>query len=121
MEDVRKEVTKRRLKIEMASARSRQQVVPGESNGQQQFESTIGKLADMAKGRAKLSDFTYNDRTMCLDLFVNNEHTLMRLYTELFPMQSVSYRQRNALRQPSDKIELDNKSLTIDTSARFLL
>lgn len=30
-------------------------------------------------------------------------------------------KQKTALQQPSDKIELDQKSLTMDTSARFLL
>lgn len=110
---------RRRLKNEMAQDKSRPVT---DKSGQHQFDSTVVKLADMAKGRARLSDFTYNDRTMLLDLFVNNETVLMRLYTEMFPMQSVSLKQKNSLAQPSDKIELDpHKSLTVDTSARYLL
>jgi hypothetical protein len=76
VEDVRKDIIKRRLKTEINSVRSAkpnsQQV---DSSGQ--FEATLERLAEMAKGRVKLEEFTVNDRINLLDLFVNNEKTLM--------------------------------------------
>lgn len=33
----------------------------------------------------KLTDFTVRDKCMLLDLFVNNEKTLLRIYEALFP------------------------------------
>lgn len=73
VEDVRKDVIKRRLKTEITTARGR----PQEQTNQLQFERTLEKLADMAKGRIKLEEFTVNDRINLLDLFVNSEKTLL--------------------------------------------
>jgi hypothetical protein len=43
------------------------------------------KLANLAKNRIKQSDFTVRDRCNMLDLFVNNEKTLLKMYEILFP------------------------------------
>ena len=39
----------------------------------------------MAKNRVKLGDFTGKDKSNLLDLFVNNEKTLLKIYEILFP------------------------------------
>ena len=44
----------------------------------------MGKLAEMAKGRVKFEEFTQIDRNNLLDLFVNNERTLLKIYEILF-------------------------------------
>lgn len=43
------------------------------------------KLAQLAKNRVKISEFTSKDRNNLLDLFVNNERTLLKIYEILFP------------------------------------
>ena len=43
------------------------------------------KLAQLAKNRVKLTDFTSKDKSNLLDLFVNNEKTLLKIYEILFP------------------------------------
>ena len=48
------------------------------------FEDTLGKLAELAKGRVKFDEFTQIDRNNLLDLFVNNERTLLKIYEILF-------------------------------------
>jgi hypothetical protein len=48
------------------------------------INETIEKIADLAKGRVKLDEFTYIDRTTLLDLFVNSEEVLMKIHDTLF-------------------------------------
>lgn len=43
------------------------------------------KLAELAKSRVKVNDFTAKDKTNMLELFVNNEKTLLKMYEILFP------------------------------------
>lgn len=43
----------------------------------------------MAKNRVKISDFTASDRQHLLDLFVNNEKTLLKIYEVLFPHRAL--------------------------------
>ncbi len=43
------------------------------------------KLAQLAKSKVKISDFTKRDKCNLLDLFVNNEKTLLKIYEALFP------------------------------------
>ena len=43
------------------------------------------KLANLARNRVKLSEFTSRDKCNLLDLFVNNEKTLLKIYEALFP------------------------------------
>ena len=42
----------------------------------------------MAKGRVKFDEFTQVDRNNLLDLFVNNERTLLKIYEVLFAKPS---------------------------------
>ena len=46
------------------------------------------KLANLSKGKIKLSDFTPQDKCNLLDLFVNNEKTLLKIFEALFPHRS---------------------------------
>lgn len=57
-----------------------------------EFEETLAKLADLAKGKVKLDEFTKQDSVRLLDLFVNNEQTLLKMYEYLFPNQSFKSR-----------------------------
>ncbi len=43
------------------------------------------KLAELAKNRVKIGDFTAKDKVNLLELFVNNEKTLLKIYELLFP------------------------------------
>ena len=65
-----------------------------------QFEETLAKLADLAKNRVKFEEFTSADRSHLLDLFVNNEQTLLKVYEILFPQPS--FKQSQVLRNPSE-------------------
>ena len=54
------------------------------AEGNPEFEETLTKLAELAKGRVKFDEFTQVDRNNLLDLFVNNERTLLKIYEILF-------------------------------------
>lgn len=78
-----------------------------------EFEESLLKLANLAKDRVKFSEFTSQDRNNLLDLFVNNEKTLVKMYEILFPKQSAatamktnSLKQISALKNSSDTIRL---------------
>ena len=43
------------------------------------------KLAQLSKNKIRISDFTTKDRINLLDLFVNNEKTLLKMFEVLFP------------------------------------
>ena len=53
---------------------------------------TLDHLAEMAKGRVKIEEFTLNDRINLLDLFVNNDKTLVVVHETLFPKPQKSHR-----------------------------
>ncbi len=78
------------------------------NEGNRQFEETLGKLAEMAKGRVKFEEFTQVDRNNLLDLFVNNERTLLKIYELLFSQPS--FNQQQILANPSDSIRLNDVS-----------
>lgn len=86
IEDVRKDILKRRLKNEVQTHRKK-----GGKNQEQdeeaskEFEDSLMKLASFAKGRIKYEEFTQKDKFNILDLFVNNEKTLVKVYEALFP------------------------------------
>ena len=91
IEDVRKEILKRRLKNEV-TARKKQQSPRGtadEELASREFEESLMRLASFAKGRIKYEDFTGKDKFNILDLFVNNEKTLIKIYEALFPHRAV--------------------------------
>jgi hypothetical protein len=66
-------------------------------------------LANLAKDRVKYSEFTSQDRNNLLDLFVNNETTLLKIYEVLFPKKQAantnSLKQTNFLKNSSDTIK----------------
>ena len=62
------------------------------AEGSVEFEETLSKLAELAKGRVKFDEFTQVDRNNLLDLFVNNEMTLLKVYEILFA-QSNNFKQ----------------------------
>ena len=78
IEDVRKQVMKRRLKSELLA----QKKIPTslETESAAEFESSLMKLASLAKDRIKYTDFSGQDRFNILDLFVNNQKTLVNIY-----------------------------------------
>lgn len=84
VEDVRRNVIKRRLKAEIIG-RKKIGKFDEESLEAKEFEESLLKLANLAKDRVKYSEFTSQDRNNLLDLFVNNERTLLRIYEILFP------------------------------------
>lgn len=84
VEEVRRNVIKRRLKSEIIG---KKKIGKFDENSEEakEFEESLLKLANLAKERVKLSEFTAYDRNNLLDLFVNNERTLLRIYEILFP------------------------------------
>ncbi len=48
------------------------------------------KLAQMAKGKVNYSDFLAKDKFNMIDLFVNNEKVLLKIYEALFPHRTGS-------------------------------
>ena len=84
VEEVRRNVIKRRLKAEIIG---KKKIGKFDENSQEakEFEESLLKLANLAKERVKLTEFTAHDKNNLLDLFVNNERTLLRIYEILFP------------------------------------
>ena len=72
---------KRRLKSEVMLKKSSQEA----STETQQFEESLVQLVKLAKNKVKIQDFTHRDKYNLLDLFVNNEKTLLKIYETLFP------------------------------------
>lgn len=83
VEEVRKEIIKRRLKNEITQKHLTKQAI--EDLAEKDFSGSLVKLADIVQSRVKVSEFTVKDRTNMLDLFVNNERTLFKIYEVLFP------------------------------------
>jgi len=75
---------KRRLKNEVVNKKKIKNLEQ-DSEEAAKFEESLLKLAQFTKGRIKLSDFTPQDKQSLLDLFVNNEKTLLKIYEALFP------------------------------------
>jgi hypothetical protein len=118
IEQVRKEIIKRRLQAEVMARRKggplkanlnqNSSYLSASDSQAGEFEETLAKLADLAKGKVKLDEFTKQDSVRLLDLFVNNEQTLLKMYEYLFPNQS--FKSRQALKNPSDLIKLNENS-----------
>ena len=84
VEEVRKEVMKRRLKTELYN-KKKFQSFDRSSEEAREFEESLLRLAQLSKKKVKIEDFTNLDRYHLLDLFVNNERTLLKIYEALFP------------------------------------
>jgi len=57
------------------------------------------KLAALAKNKIKYMDLTATDKYNLLDLFVNNEKILIKMYEALFPHRVMSITNNNAKEQ----------------------
>ncbi|CDW75865.1 UNKNOWN [Stylonychia lemnae] len=95
IEEVRKDIMKRRLKNEIYNKKKFQQI---EKNSEEakEFEESLLRLAQLAKNRIKITDFTIRDKCNLLDLFVNNEKTLLKIYEALFPHRASTGNNHNA-------------------------
>lgn len=80
---------RRRLKNEIQNKKKFKQIDKG-SEEAKEFEESLLKLAHMAKGKIKFGDFTPRDKCNLLDLFVNNEKTLLKIYEALFPHRATN-------------------------------
>lgn len=109
VEDVRRNVIKRRLKAEIIG---KKKIGKFDENSEEakEFEDSLLKLANLAKDRVKFSEFTSLDRNNLLDLFVNNEKTLLKVYEILFPRKNQNAQNTSSLRQITT---LKNSSDTI--------
>jgi len=109
VEDVRRNVIKRRLKSEIIG---KKKIGKFDENSEEarEFEESLLKLANLAKERVKFSEFTTQDRNNLLDLFVNNEKTLLKVYEILFPKRGQQHQNTSSLKQIS---VLKNSSDTI--------
>jgi hypothetical protein len=106
IEDVRKEILKRRLKNEMITRKKEGKLsLNGEDEqASREFEESLTKLAAFAKGRIKYEDFTSKDKFNILDLFVNNQKTLIKIYEALFPHRAGgNTRSPSGLTSPSNE------------------
>lgn len=89
IEEVRKEIMRRRLKNEIYT-RKRFHNVDQTVQEAKDFEESLLRLAQLAKSRVRLLDFTQKDKYHLLDLFVNNERTLLKIYEALFPHRTAN-------------------------------
>ena len=48
------------------------------------------RVVQFTKKKVKIEDFTQHDKLNLLDLFVNNEKTLIKIYEALFPPKQFS-------------------------------
>ncbi len=85
IEEVRKDIMKRRLKNEIYNKKFQSAGAAKNSEDAREFEESLLRLAQLAKNRIKMNDFTVRDKCNLLDLFVSNEKTLLRIYEALFP------------------------------------
>ena len=79
IEEIRKGIMKRRLKNEIMNKKKYQQIEKNTEEARE-FEQSLLKLAELAKYRVKITDFTNKDKSNLIELFVNNEKTHLRLY-----------------------------------------
>lgn len=94
IEEVRKDIMKRRLKTEIQN-KKRFKPIDKDSDEAKEFEESLLKLAQLAKNKIKISDFTPIDRCNLLDLFVNNEKTLLKIYEACFPHRTNNFTDPN--------------------------
>lgn len=113
---MRRNVIKRRLKAEIIGKKKIGKFDENSAEAQE-FDESLLKLANLAKDRVKFSEFTSQDRNNLLDLFVNNEKTLLKIYEILFPKKTAatsfktnSLKQISALKNSSDTIRFGKNS-----------
>jgi hypothetical protein len=79
IEEVRSDIMKRRLKNEIYNKKKFQHLDPHTEEAKD-FEDSLIKLAQLAKNKVQIYDFLPKDKVNLLDLFVNNEKTLLKIY-----------------------------------------
>mmetsp|Transcript_14583 Transcript_14583/g.12840 ORF Transcript_14583/g.12840 Transcript_14583/m.12840 type:complete len:320 (-) Transcript_14583:19-978(-) len=94
IEEVRKDIMKRRLKTEIQN-KKRFKPIDKDSEEAKEFEESLLKLAQLAKNKIKITEFTPIDRCNLLDLFVNNEKTLLKIYEACFPHRTNNFTDPN--------------------------
>jgi hypothetical protein len=77
------------------------------------------QLHDLSEGRAKVEEFTTQDRLSLLDLFVNSETVLVKMHQLLFPNTTLGFKQLSQLHTGSDKV-LDSTRRSIHDSISML-
>ena len=100
IEEVRKDIMKRRLKTEIQN-KKRFKPIDRDSEEAKEFEESLLKLAQLAKNKIKITEFTPIDRWNLLDLFVNNEKTLLKIYEACFPHRTNNFNDPNQSMVPS--------------------
>ena len=95
---------KRRLKQEILNKR-KHKPFDQQTEEAKEFEESLLKLAQLARGKIKLTDFSSQDKVSLLDFFVNNEAVLLKIYENLFPHRGFNVG------------EEDNKSQTYRTTS----
>lgn len=85
---------KRRLKTEIQN-KKKFKPIDKDSEEAKEFEESLLKLAQLAKNKIKISEFTPIDRCNLLDLFVNNEKTLLKIYEACFPHRTNNFTDPN--------------------------
>ena len=100
---------KRRLKNEIYNRKKFQQVEKSTEEAKE-FEESLLRLAQLAKNRVRVQDFTNRDKCHLLDLFVNNEKTLLKIYEALFPHRA-SVNQTGVTASQQNSNMMDNQYL----------
>ena len=80
IEEARREVMRRRFRTEVANRKS----ASGTEDEAREFEESLYKLGQLQRKKVRAEDFSAKDRFIMLDLFVNNEKTLLKIYEALF-------------------------------------
>lgn len=83
IEEVRREVMRRRFRAEVANRKTSAKGIVSDDEARE-FEESLFKLGQLQRKKVKAEDFSGKDRFVILDLFVNNEKTLLKIYEALF-------------------------------------
>lgn len=81
IEEARREVMRRRFRTEVANRKTSS---GGNEDEARDFEESLYKLGQLQRKKVRADDFSAKDRFIMLDLFVNNEKTLLKIYEALF-------------------------------------
>ena len=111
IEEVRKDIMKRRLKNEVQLRKRLPNTQLVDPNEAQEFEESLVKLANLSKNKIKINEFTTKDRVHLMDLFVNNESILMMMYEILFP--------HKAILRPDRSLQIPQMSVNSSVDLKF--
>ena len=97
---------RRRLKNEVTQKHLSKKAI--QELAQQDFTGTLVKLSDVVKSRVRVSEFTNKDKINLMDLFVNHERTLLKMYEVLFSIDGVNLTRIGQLKNLSDEITIQS-------------